>query len=98
MVLEYLPYRNHDVTRRVNNATGEKLAQSGIGYARVDIRGSGNSDGVLVGEYTRQEQPTASRSSPGSPRRPGAMAPSACAEYPGAASIPSRSQRSPRPS
>ena len=56
VVLEYLPYRNHDVTRRINNATGEKLAQYGIGYARVDIRGSGNSDGVLVGEYTRQEQ------------------------------------------
>jgi putative CocE/NonD family hydrolase len=56
VVLEYLPYRNHDVTRRINNATGQRLAQYGIGYARVDIRGSGNSDGVLVGEYTRQEQ------------------------------------------
>jgi len=56
VVLEYLPYRNRDVTRRINNATGEKLAQYGIGYARVDIRGSGDSGGILVGEYTRQEQ------------------------------------------
>src|SRR6204780_241131 len=38
VVLEYLPYRNHDVTRRINNATGQRLAQYGIGYARVDIR------------------------------------------------------------
>lgn len=56
VVLEYLPYRKRDVTRRVNNATGERLAQSGIAYARVDIRGSGDSDGLLLGEYTRQEQ------------------------------------------
>src|SRR5580658_1485053 len=34
VVLEYLPYRKRDVTRRINNATGEKLAQYGIAYAR----------------------------------------------------------------
>jgi predicted acyl esterase len=34
VVLEYLPYRKRDVTRRANDATGEKLAQHGIGYAR----------------------------------------------------------------
>jgi putative CocE/NonD family hydrolase len=56
VVLEYLPYRKRDVTRRANDATGEKLAQHGIGYARVDIRGSGDSDGLLRGEYTEQEQ------------------------------------------
>jgi putative CocE/NonD family hydrolase len=56
VVLEYLPYRKRDVTRRINNATGEKLAEYGIAYARVDIRGSGDSDGLLIGEYTRQEQ------------------------------------------
>jgi putative CocE/NonD family hydrolase len=56
VVLEYLPYRKRDVTRRINNATGEKLASYGIAYARVDIRGSGDSDGLLIGEYTRQQQ------------------------------------------
>jgi uncharacterized protein len=56
VVLEYLPYRKRDVTRKNNNLTGEKLAPYGIAYARVDIRGSGDSDGLLRGEYTRQEQ------------------------------------------
>jgi putative CocE/NonD family hydrolase len=56
VVLEYLPYRKRDVTRRANDATGQRLAQYGIGYARVDIRGSGDSDGLLRGEYTKQEQ------------------------------------------
>jgi len=56
VVLEYLPYRKRDVTRRKDNDTGKKLAQYGIAYARVDIRGSGDSDGLLRGEYTRQQQ------------------------------------------
>src|ERR1700722_7185226 len=56
VVLECLPYRKRDVARKNGNATGEKLAKHGIAYARVDIRGSGDSDGLLRGEYTRQEQ------------------------------------------
>jgi uncharacterized protein len=56
VVLEYLPYRKRDVTRKNGNATGEKLAKHGVAYARVDIRGSGDSDGLLRGEYTRQQQ------------------------------------------
>jgi uncharacterized protein len=56
VVLEYLPYRKRDVTRALNNATGTALAERGIGYARVDIRGSGDSDGLLRGEYTHQQQ------------------------------------------
>jgi uncharacterized protein len=56
VVLEYLPYRKRDVTRRNDDFTGEQLAKHGIAYARVDIRGSGDSDGLLVGEYTRQQQ------------------------------------------
>ena len=56
VVLEYLPYRKRDVTRKRDDGTGEKLASYGIAYARVDIRGSGDSDGLLRGEYTRQEQ------------------------------------------
>jgi len=55
VVLEYIPYRKRDATRALDNHTGERLAQHGIAFARVDIRGSGDSDGVLQGEYTRQE-------------------------------------------
>ena len=47
---------------------------AGYGYAgvRVDIRGSGDSDGVLTDEYPEQERATPRRCSPGSPRSPGA--------------------------
>jgi predicted acyl esterase len=55
VVLEYIPYRKRDGTRALDNHTGGKLAQHGIAFARVDIRGSGDSEGVLLGEYTQQE-------------------------------------------
>jgi predicted acyl esterase len=55
VVLEYIPYRKRDGTRSRDNHNGERLAQHGIAFARVDIRGSGDSEGVLVGEYLRQE-------------------------------------------
>ena len=34
---------------------GQELAQYGIGFARVDARGSGDSQGILVDEYLDQE-------------------------------------------
>jgi uncharacterized protein len=55
VVLEYIPYRKRDATRALDDHTGQGLAQYGIAFARVDIRGSGDSDGALLGEYTRQE-------------------------------------------
>jgi hypothetical protein len=55
VVLEYIPYRKRDATRALDDHTGRRLAQYGIAFVRVDIRGSGDSDGVLTGEYTRQE-------------------------------------------
>jgi len=55
VVLEYIPYRKRDGTRALDNHTGARLAQHGIAFARVDIRGSGESEGLLQGEYTRQE-------------------------------------------
>ena len=47
---------------------------AGRGYAgvRVDIRGSGDSGGVLTDEYSRRRATTRWRSSPGSPRSRGA--------------------------
>ncbi len=55
VVLEYIPYRKRDLYRAHDNAWGQQLAQYGIGYARVDARGSGDSQGVLVDEYLDQE-------------------------------------------
>ena len=56
VVLEYLPYRKRDHTRRRDQAWGESFAPYGFAVARVDIRGTGESDGVLLGEYLQQEQ------------------------------------------
>ncbi len=55
VVLEYIPYRKRDLYRTHDNSWGQQLAQYGIGYARVDARGSGDSQGVLVDEYLEQE-------------------------------------------
>ena len=55
VVWEYIPYRKRDYTRMWDDAWGHELAQYGIAYARVDARGSGDSEGVLVDEYLDQE-------------------------------------------
>ncbi len=55
-VLEYLPYRKDDSVGR-NLELNSYLTRRGIAGARVDIRGTGNSEGELPdGEYTEQEQ------------------------------------------
>ena len=56
VVLEYLPYRKDDAVGR-NLELNSYLTRRGIAGARVDIRGTGNSEGELPeGEYTEQEQ------------------------------------------
>ncbi|MDR2985759.1 MAG: CocE/NonD family hydrolase [Nocardiopsaceae bacterium] len=56
VVLEYLPYRKDDSVGR-NLELNSYLTRRGIAGARVDIRGTGNSEGELPeGEYTEQEQ------------------------------------------
>ncbi len=54
-LLEYLPYRKRDGTRQRDELTHPWLAARGYACVRVDIRGSGDSDGVLEDEYSRQE-------------------------------------------
>ncbi len=55
IVWEYIPYRKRDFTRPYDDLWGHELAQYGVAYARVDARGSGDSEGVLVDEYLDQE-------------------------------------------
>lgn len=55
VVLEYIPYRKRDAYRPRDNAWATQLAQYGFVYARVDVRGSGDSDGVMVDEYALPE-------------------------------------------
>jgi putative CocE/NonD family hydrolase len=55
-ILEYLPYRKRDGTYDRDALTHPYLAGHGYAGVRVDIRGSGESDGLLTDEYARQEQ------------------------------------------
>ncbi|MEZ5121127.1 MAG: CocE/NonD family hydrolase [Solirubrobacterales bacterium] len=54
-ILEYLPYRKDDVTAAADALVHPYFAARGYAAVRVDIRGSGDSDGVLSDEYSRQE-------------------------------------------
>jgi uncharacterized protein len=55
-VLEYLPYRKDDGTAIRDRVIHEYFAGHGYASVRVDIRGSGDSDGLLLDEYMPQEQ------------------------------------------
>lgn len=54
-VLEYIPYRKRDSTRGRDAVNHPYLAGHGYVAVRVDMRGSGDSEGVLVDEYRPQE-------------------------------------------
>ncbi|WP_459546779.1 CocE/NonD family hydrolase [Nocardia sp. X0981] len=54
-VLEYIPYRKRDLTRARDALNHPYLAGHGYASVRVDLRGSGDSDGVLTDEYLPTE-------------------------------------------
>ena len=55
-VLEYLPYRKRDGTVVRDHLTHPYFAGHGYAGVRVDMRGTGDSEGVCRGEYLQQEQ------------------------------------------
>jgi putative CocE/NonD family hydrolase len=55
-VLEYLPYRKGDGTAPRDESRHSYVAGHGYAVLRVDMRGSGESDGLLHDEYLPQEQ------------------------------------------
>lgn len=54
-ILEFLPYRKRDGTAPRDESTYPVFAAAGYAGVRVDIRGSGESEGVIDGEYTPRE-------------------------------------------
>src|SRR5690349_2941177 len=57
VLLEYLPYRKDDIFAYRDYELHSYFAKRGYITARVDIRGTGNSEGVLPDhEYSEQEQ------------------------------------------
>ena len=55
-ILEYLPYRLSDGTQAGDHQQMGWFAGHGYACARVDIRGTGNSGGIIEDEYSEQEQ------------------------------------------
>jgi predicted acyl esterase len=55
-VLEYIPYRKRDTTSERDALNHPYFAGHGYASVRVDIRGSGDSEGILTDEYLKQEQ------------------------------------------
>jgi hypothetical protein len=54
-ILEYLPYRKRDFTRARDEPMHRYFAGHGYAAVRVDLRGSGDSEGLLTDEYTERE-------------------------------------------
>lgn len=54
-VLEYIPYRKRFGTTERDEITHKYLAGHGYACIRLDIRGSGESEGVLTDEYLQSE-------------------------------------------
>lgn len=54
-LLEYLPYRKNDMTAWRDSIRHPYLAGHGYACIRVDMRGNGDSDGLILDEYTQQE-------------------------------------------
>ncbi len=54
-ILEYIPYRRRDRTRMRDESMHPHFAQNGYAAIRVDMRGSGDSDGAMDDEYSHQE-------------------------------------------
>ena len=55
-IVEYLPYRKNDATAGRDAEIHPYFAGFGYASIRVDMRGSGDSDGILYDEYLKQEQ------------------------------------------
>ncbi|MCY1127294.1 CocE/NonD family hydrolase [Frigidibacter sp. RF13] len=55
-ILEYLPYRKREGTRPRDQKMHAWLAGHGYACLRLDIRGTGDSEGLIDDEYTVQEQ------------------------------------------
>jgi hypothetical protein len=54
-ILEYIPYRKRDLMRARDEPIHRYFAAHGYASVRVDVRGSGDSGGLLYDEYSHQE-------------------------------------------
>ena len=55
-ILEHIPYRKDDLRAMQDRGQNLVLAEAGFACIRLDVRGTGSSEGVAVDEYTEAEQ------------------------------------------
>ncbi|MEV5612494.1 CocE/NonD family hydrolase [Streptomyces sp. NPDC052225] len=55
-ILEYIPYRKRDLSSVRDSIHHPYIAGHGYACVRVDLRGTGDSEGVLTDEYLEREQ------------------------------------------
>lgn len=55
-LLEFIPYRKNDCTAMRDSIRHPYFAGHGYASVRVDLRGSGDSEGMVLDEYAKQEQ------------------------------------------
>ncbi|MBE1533153.1 CocE/NonD family hydrolase [Actinomadura algeriensis] len=55
VVLEFIPYRKRDLTAQRDSVHHPYMAGHGYACVRVDLRGTGDSEGVLTDEYLERE-------------------------------------------
>ncbi len=56
VVVEALPYRMDDLTASYDEEYRRICAEGGFAVCRIDLRGTGSSEGIAVDEYAPQEQ------------------------------------------
>lgn len=54
-ILEYIPYRKNDVSLPEDSPLGRYMAGHGYAFVRIDLRGAGDSEGLMLDEYLPQE-------------------------------------------
>ena len=54
-ILEMIPYRKDDWRANADESRGRFLARNGYVLCRLDVRGTGRSDGIAMDEYTADE-------------------------------------------
>ena len=54
-ILEMIPYRKDDWRANPDESRGRFLARKGYVLCRLDVRGTGRSDGIAMDEYTAEE-------------------------------------------
>ncbi len=74
-VLEYIPYRKRDGTTPRDEMMHPYVAGHGYACVRVDMRGNGDSGGLMLDEYSARRWTMRLPSSTGSRASPGARAP-----------------------